>query len=262
MHEGVPISKVFYRPIEAAIRWAGLLKHQRAILTLITSPRSLPHTLDFPRWTELRLYTERLYDAIFHYELPYGINGITVEDEDLWDSPELTIRHVDLKQWMRHHYPEHRPAFLFSRSERIAHPTITLETGHALLIERQAIKAELQHYKRQLQILQEQYDEVLSHSARECICSQCSITDRAESTYQNIIGGMLDVMLSRSPAGKPYSSFRTQEAIVSALVAHHGGLMGITERTLNGKFAQARRKIRSAETPGGRTSFVADVASV
>ncbi|AZU14266.1 protein kinase [Xanthomonas phaseoli pv. phaseoli] len=262
MHEGVPISKVFYHPIEAAIRWAGLLKHQRAILTQIISPRSLPHTLDFPRWTELRLYTERLYDAIFHHELPYGINGITVEDEDLWDSPELTIRHVDLKQWMRHHYPEHRPAFLFSRSERMAHPTITLETGHALLIERQAMKAELQHYKRQLHILQEQYDEVLSHSARKCICNQCSITDRAESTYQNIIGGMLDVMLSRSPAGKPYSSFRTQEAIVSALVAHHGGLMGITERTLNGKFAQARRKIRSEETPGGRTSFVADVASI
>ncbi|ATS25087.1 MULTISPECIES: hypothetical protein [Xanthomonas] len=262
MHEGVPISKVFYRPIEAAIRWAGLLKHQRAILTLITSPRSLPHTLDFPRWTELRLYTERLYDAIFHYELPYGIKGITVEDEDVWDSPELTIRHVDLKQWMRHHYPEHRPAFLFSRSERMAHPTITLETGHALLVERQAMKAELQHYKRQLKALQEQHDDLLSHSKQNRICSHCTITDRSESTYQNILGGMLDLMLSRSPAGKPYSSFRTQEAIVSSLVAHHGGLMGITERTLNGKFAQARRKIRSAETPGGRTSFVADVASV
>ncbi|SOO32340.1 conserved hypothetical protein [Xanthomonas phaseoli pv. phaseoli] len=262
MHEGVPISKVFYRPIEAAIRWAGLLKHQRAILTLITSPRSLPHTLDFPRWTELRLYTERLYDAIFHYELPYGIKGITVEDEDVWDSPELTIRHVDLKQWMRHHYPEHRPAFLFSRSERMAHPTITLETGHALLVERQAMKAELQHYKRQLKALQEQHDDLLSHSKQNRICSHCTITDRSESTYQNILGGMLDLMLSRSPADKPYSSFRTQEAIVSSLVAHHGGLMGITERTLNGKFAQARRKIRSAETPGGRTSFVADVASV
>lgn len=261
MHEGVPISKVFYRPIEAAIRWAGLLKHQRAILTQIISPRSLPHTLDFPRWTELRLYTERLYDAIFHHELPYGINGITVEDEDLWDSPELTIRHVDLKQWMRHHYPEHRPAFLFSRSERMAHPTITLETGNALLIERQALKTELQHYKRQIQTLQEQYEDLLSRSKQRNACGQCSITDRAESTYQNIIGGMLDLMLSRSPAGTPYSTFKTQEAIVSALVAHHGGLMGITERTLNGKFAQSRRKIRSVDTSVYGAPLAAELAT-
>ena len=76
-------------------------------------------------------------------------------------------------------------------------------------------------------------------------CNECSLTDRAESTYQHIIGGMLDLMLGQSPAGSPYSCFRTQEAIVSALIAHHDGIMGITERTLNGKFAQARRRMRS-----------------
>jgi hypothetical protein len=30
--------------------------------------------------------------------------------------------------------------------------------------------------------------------------------------------------------------------VVSALVAHYGGTMGITERTLNGKFANARSR--------------------
>ena len=54
-------------------------------------------------------------------------------------------------------------------------------------------------------------------------------------------------MLSQSPSGVPYSSFKTQEALVSALVAHYGGTyMGITERTLNGKFANAKRYVRSA----------------
>ena len=57
---------------------------------------------------------------------------------------------------------------------------------------------------------------------------------------------MLDLMLGQSPSGVPYSSFKTQEAVVSALVAHHSGAMGIAERTLNGKFATARRRLRSA----------------
>ena len=39
---------------------------------------------------------------------------------------------------------------------------------------------------------------------------------------------------------------RAQEAIVTALLAHYGGTMGITERTLNGKFANARKNVRSA----------------
>lgn len=29
MHDSPPVSKVYYRPIEAAIRWAGLLKRKK-----------------------------------------------------------------------------------------------------------------------------------------------------------------------------------------------------------------------------------------
>jgi len=204
----------------------------------------LPTTLKFPGWGELRLCTERIYDAIFNGELPYGRNGITQNDKALWDSPDLTIRHVDLKRWMRDHYPEERPVFLFSRRERIAHPVITLETGQAMLVERQALKAELAQCRRQLQTLQEQHHALSKQVEVPTACNECSITDRAESTYQHIIGGMLDLMLGQSPAGTHYSCFRTQEAIVSALIAHHDGIMGISERTLNGKFAQARRRMR------------------
>ena len=245
MHDSPPVSKVYYRPIEAAIRWAGLLKHKKEILRLISWPRHLPMTLDFPGWTELRLCTERIYDAIFNGELPYGCNGITQNDKALWDSPDLTIRHVDLKRWMRDQYPEHRPAFLFSRRERIAHPIITLETGQAMLVERKALKAELKQCRRQLEMLQKQHHVLSNQIEVTPACNKYSITNRAESTYQHIIGGMLDLMLGQSPAGTPYSCFKTQEAIVSALIAHHDGVMGITERTLNGKFAQARRRMRS-----------------
>lgn len=36
MHKEPPLSKVFYRPIEAAIRWAGLLRYKASILASIT----------------------------------------------------------------------------------------------------------------------------------------------------------------------------------------------------------------------------------
>ncbi|CEI21588.1 protein kinase [Pseudomonas aeruginosa] len=161
-------------------------------------------------------------------------------------SPDLTIRHVDLKRWMRTHYPEHRPGFLFSRSERMAHPSITLETGQAILLERQALQAALDHSRREMRKLQAQHEALLKQSAVLLASKQCAISDRAETTYLNIIGGMLTLMLGQSPSGVPYSSFKTQEAIVTALLAHYGGTMGITERTLNGKFANARKNVRSA----------------
>ncbi|MEL4887360.1 hypothetical protein N6P31_09785 [Pectobacterium betavasculorum] len=246
MHKDPPRSKVFYRPIEAAIRWAGLLRYKQDILSAISSLRCLPATLECPRWQELRLCNDRIYDALFNGDLPYGRDGITYDDESLLDSAELTVRHIDLKRWMRTHYPEHRPGFLFSRTERIAHPVITLETGQAMLIEREALKAELQHCHRQLQDLQERHDELLRQSSRIPACNHCPITDRAEATYLNIVGGMLDLMLGQSPAGIAYSTFRTQDAIVSALIAHYGGAMGIAERTLQGKFALARRKLRDS----------------
>jgi hypothetical protein len=44
MHKDISTSKVFYRPIEAAIRWAGLLRYLPMILAAIASP-ALPATV-------------------------------------------------------------------------------------------------------------------------------------------------------------------------------------------------------------------------
>lgn len=241
-----PTSKVFYRSIEASIRWAGLLRYEHAILASISSPRNLPLSLNCPRWGELRLCTERIYDGILNGELPFGRDGITTRDAELIDSPDLTVRHVDLKRWMRQQYPEQRPGFLFSRSERITHPFISLETGQAMLVEQLALKSALEQSKRQLRELQDKHDALLKQSTVLSASAQCPISNRAEATYLNIIGSMLELMLGQSPSGAPYSSFKTQEAVVSALVAHHRGVMGIAERTLNGKFATARRRLHSA----------------
>src|SRR5690606_36431059 len=118
--------KVFYRPIEAAIRWSGLTRFESRILKTL-SDKALPGHHDFPRWPMLRLNTERIFDALVNGELPYGKAGITCEDPSLLDDPGLTVRHVDLKAWMVRFYPDQRPAFLFDDIERQLHPAIRID---------------------------------------------------------------------------------------------------------------------------------------
>jgi hypothetical protein len=153
------------------------------ILATIASPRVLPRSLNCPRWNECRLHSERIYDGILNGELPYGKNGITLNDPNLLNSLDLTVRHVDLKRWMRTHYPEHRPGFLFSRGERMAHPFITMETGQAILVERLALQAALEQARREMRELQEQHDTLLKQSSVLLASKQCEISERAETTY-------------------------------------------------------------------------------
>ncbi|MEA8541133.1 hypothetical protein PZU20_22685, partial [Pseudomonas aeruginosa] len=66
---------------------------------------------------------------------------------------------------------------------------------------------------------------------------------RSETTYLNILGGLLNMMLGKSPGGMPYSSFETMESVISALLAHYEGRPGISERTLWAKFTAAKRHL-------------------
>lgn|GEM_PF-5749014 len=69
------------------------------------------------------------------------------------------------------------------------------------------------------------------------------IAARAETTYQNIIGGLVFLMLGKTPAGRPQSVYETQTAIIEALLAQFEGKPGISRRTLEEKLSQARRTI-------------------
>jgi hypothetical protein len=64
---------------------------------------------------------------------------------------------------------------------------------------------------------------------------------REETTLLNIVGGLLGLLLGQSPAGKPHSVFKSQTAIIDALVATYPGKPGISKRTLEEKLALARR---------------------
>lgn len=236
------LSKVYYRPIEAAIRWSGLARHERRILKTLNGRRS-PEADQFPRWPALRLNTERIYDAIRHDELPYGIAGVTVRDGSHIEDANLTVRHVDLRAWMVRYYPDETPAFLFAPSEPPAQIGIDLDAVHALVLEREAFRSLSEERERALIELKRSQAALMRTAEARSSTPTDELGPRSELTYLHIIGAFLTVLLGRSPAGQRYSSFETQDAIIAALIAHHGGRLGITERTLAAKFAAARRAL-------------------
>jgi len=230
---------VLYRPIEAAIRWSGLTRHEPRILEVLNG-RRLPEPGEFPQWPTLRRNAERIYDGILNKELRVAINGITVQGGVGANphDPNLTIRHVDLKEWMCRFYPAHRPPFLFSRLERKGNPGISLEAVQALFLEREGLRLCIAQREQGLKKLREQL-----RAREESTQSGAPLGPRSETTYLHILGGLLTLLLGSSPSGQRYSSFASQEAIISALIAHHGERLGIAERTLQAKFAAARRAL-------------------
>lgn len=229
--------RAFYRPIEAAIRWSGLVRFESRILKVVGT-RSIPGPEDFPRWPMLRLNVERIFDAMRNGELAYGRAGITCDDPSLLDDPELTVRHVDLRAWMTCFYPSQKPAFLFDDIERRLHPAISIDAVQALIVDRDALMTQLAAHQKELKSLRKE----LKRQAP----SERTLPPRSETTYLNIVGGLLTLLLGKSPSGTPYSSFETMESIISALIAHHEGRPGISERTLWAKLAAAKRQVSDA----------------
>jgi hypothetical protein len=244
--ESPPLLKVHYRPIEAAIRWSGLLQHEGRILRTLGT-RTVPQVDEFPAWPSLRLNTERIYDGIVNQELPWAIDGKTSHGPPTIDRSKLTVRHIDLKTWMIRYYPEQRPAFLFAEADRRTdHQTLAaMDVLQLLLAERDSLQTKVDcrerelaelHLKARARVREPQGSEEAEQSDR-------ALSARAETTYLHIIGAMLDVLLGHAPSGQPYSRFKTQESIVSVMLAQHGRRLGISERTLHAKFAAARRHL-------------------
>jgi hypothetical protein len=142
------------------------------------------------------------------------------------------------------YYPAQRPSFLFSPTEQQA-AAVTSEQVNALILKRDALEQVSPGPVPKIRALR--YNTVAaerSFNSETNVESEAPLSQRAETTYLHIIGALLKLLLGQSPSGLPYSSFKSQESIVDALVAHFGGeLMGVTQRTLHAKFAAANRKL-------------------
>ncbi|SDR24152.1 hypothetical protein SAMN04490186_4302 [Pseudomonas grimontii] len=200
-----PQTKTFYRPIDAALRWCNLIRHETQI---VQATEVCPEKLGklFPQWPCLRATTEKIYDAVRNEELPYGCLGISVPMGSYVEPYQLTIRHSDLRHWMQIHYPDQKPSFLFEPG-RDAHEKVSLGTFLALKADRDVILRELntlqQHHQdflRDLQAIGLERDEL-----KALVKTHGHLSERSEITYQNIIGVLVNLFLGHSPAGKPLS---------------------------------------------------------
>lgn len=68
------------------------------------------------------------------------------------------------------------------------------------------------------------------------------INQRLETTYLNIIGAMLDIFISQKYGEKKFSS---QSKLVTFIVEKYDGFDGLKKRTIDEKFATAKRSLES-----------------
>lgn len=242
-HSCDPHAKVFYRPIDVAIRWCDLMAHESQILELANDcPAALSTT--FPQWPCLHANTEKIFDAVRNHELPFGYFGVTVAPDTPIDCRLITVRHTDLKGWMFHHYPDQRPAFLFGKLPA-ENEQISVGTYLTLRADREALEVELKASDAALRELLEELKAIglERESLRALVKAQGKLSERSETGYQHVIGALLETLLGSSPAGKPNSVFSSQAAIVDSITAHYEGTPGLSKRSLDEKFAAARRSL-------------------
>ena len=146
------------------------------------------------------------------------------------------------------YYPGERPGFLFDDIERAVHPVVSVDTLNILLADREATKVQLAELSQVREALRAAHEALAKEQAARGDASDTSREPglRSETTYLNIIGGLLTLLLGKSPSGTAYSCFHSMDAVVSALLAHHEGRPGLSERTLWSKLAQARRHLEAS----------------
>lgn len=243
-----PIEKLFYRPIEAAIRWCGLTAYESLILEHAwDNPDYLSYA--FPEWPSLHATVWKILDAIRNNEIPYGALGVTVAPGTPVDLRLLTIRHSDLKRWMHHYYPDQRPAFLFSQTAA-NQETIHYSTYLVLQADRDALQVQLKATEAKLQSL---IDELKAaglerENLRMLAENRQQLSDHSKASFLNVIGALVNIMLGSSRAGRKHSIFDSQASIVDSITAHYGDVAGLSKRSLDEKFAAARRSLAKAKT--------------
>jgi hypothetical protein len=242
-HSCNPLEKVFYRPIDAAIRWCGLMAHETQILDAAWDCSALLSTI-FPQWPCLHTNTEKIVDAVRNHELPFGFCGVTAAPGTPIDYRLLTVRHTDLKWWMFHHYPDQRPAFLFGKLPA-ENEQISFGTYLTLAADRDALEVKLKANDAAHRELLEELKSIglEREHLRALVKTQGKLSERSETGYKHVIGALVETLLGSSPAGKPNSVFDSQAAIVDSITAHYEGIPGLSKRTLDEKFAAARRSL-------------------
>ncbi len=236
----------FYHPIEAAILWCDLADHEAEIIQVeLSHPGGL--LKHFPQWPMLHLYAERICDAIIFGELPATYLGGPIRLGDPVQRAFWSIRHPDLCGWFTRTYPHERPAFLFSREDDHSR-CVSLGVHLALQADRDVLLRELESVRRGYSTPRDQRSPELSNPTKmsEARVKSAVVPDNAPLLLSVIIGALLAVILGKSEKGQPQSIFVNQAAVVDTITTLFPNVPGLSKRTLDRKFAEARRNFCQA----------------
>jgi hypothetical protein len=100
---------------------------------------------------------------------------------------------------------------------------IDVDSFRAIQVERDALRAER--------------DE-LAADLSDCRARVVKLAAKLETTFLNINGALIALLLD--------TTFRNPTAIIQALLARYPNVPGLSQRTLEDKFAKATRSLRSA----------------
>lgn len=188
-----------------------------------------------------------IHDAIVNGALPSSRENGKVTDDHI--APER--RHVSrehLKAWIAKEHPADKPLFLFDEIERGTHSAINVDAFMALQADRDAARAALKKAAELNKETSEKMSALLGErDALAAVVEKMKTTGAGrESTYMNIIGGLLGLMLGKSPAGKAQSVFENQGMVIAAMLGNYPGRPGISDSNLEKYFAEANRSIKSS----------------
>lgn len=69
------------------------------------------------------------------------------------------------------------------------------------------------------------------------------VHSRERDTLLTIIGALIERTLGKTPSGRKISEYKTQSAIIDDLLAHFPDQPGLSQRTLEEKFAEAKKRL-------------------
>lgn len=242
----------FYTIPQAAMLWCGVppdeVEDELELASSIGASAMLRAVLRHPYIPCLEPRCRVLHDAIDGAQLAAGRDGgralsLTEGGHVAYD--RRTVFRDALKAWIGVNFPNDKPAFLFDDIERSTHTAINADSFRALQADRDALKARIEKATEAYRTLKQELNDITGErdSLRTMVEKNGKPGERAETTYENIIGGLLGLMLGKTPAGKPQSAFENQASIISAMLGNFPGKPGISARTLEEKFASAKRSL-------------------
>lgn len=193
-----------------------------------------------------------IHDAIESRTLPASReNGKVIDEHIAPDRRHVSREH--LKAWIAKEHPADKPAFLFDEIERKTHAAINADAFRALQVDRDAVLTELEKAKAWRADTNCEMDALRGecNSLRAMVNRANTPSERSERTHLNIIGGLLALMLGKSPAGNPQSVFENQGAIISAMLGHYGGIKGMGCSNLEKIMAEANKTLKDSAISGG-----------